>query len=147
MPLMEAFDRDFMANGLWQREHDLLMRGDNLTNVRDSAYAEQVYFHPFVQRFLYGETQSRQKSSTGKIAANHNSSPMRLYSRKDIKTVWVNLEEEALSIDLAVERIHFYLFDHGVAILVVEVRSKYPLALQHVEELLDRFRRAYPPYW
>ncbi|MFZ4700728.1 MAG: hypothetical protein ACOYMG_11825, partial [Candidatus Methylumidiphilus sp.] len=40
-----------------------------------------------------------------------------------------------------------YLFDHGVAILVVEVYSNNPLSLGLVEEFLDRFRRAYPPYW
>jgi len=34
-----------------------------------------------------------------------------------------------------------------VALLVVEVHSALPLSLRLVEEFLDCFRRAYPPYW
>ena len=141
--LDDAFEAAFVASKKWHRESDLLKRGEQTPD--DQAYAELVYFHPFVRRFLYGEAEAVTKP------------PMRLYRRYDIKRAKVEILFRDFGVDppmdrdevieLAVERIHFYLFDGGVAILVVEVASLHPLHLTLVEELLDRFRRAYPPYW
>ena len=128
----DDFER-FFANGMhWQREHDLLARGDVNTDA-GSLYAEFVFFHPFVQRFLYPVQDEKHP-------------PIRLYKRDDIKWVFVSLDDKT-HLSLKVDRIHFYLFDHGVGILVVEVNCEVPASLEKVEDFLDRFRRAYPPYW
>jgi hypothetical protein len=122
------FENDFLRSGHWHREPDLLHRG--LTAEEGSAYAELVYFHPFVQRFLYGKE-----------------SPLRLYRRDDIQRARVELKgHDGTVLDLAVARVHFYLFEYGAALLAVEVHAE-NLPLKQVEDLLDQFRRAYPPYW
>lgn len=142
----------FLKNcGTWKAVPDLLKRG--ITCEDREAYAELVYFHPFVQRFLYGQPPDL---------------PIKLYQRPDIRGAKVRLgwwdDDQSLDllfeIKLDVHRVHLYLFDRGVALLAVEVEavrvydltrneSKQPidLTLELVEEFLDRFRRAYPPYW
>ncbi|MFZ4702040.1 MAG: hypothetical protein ACOYMG_18500 [Candidatus Methylumidiphilus sp.] len=160
--LTSEFQAQFVKDGKWKRLHNLLSRVDsnldkpaNLVNrlsgqqlvpvdgEKEAEYAELMFFHPFVRRFLYGSD-----AKPGK--ANDKPKPaMRLFSRDDIKKCSVSLmvEDYHCSIHLAIDRIHFYLFDHGVALLVVELSAKNPLPLVQVQELLDRFRRAYPPYW
>ena len=129
------FER-FFANGMhWQREHDLLARSD-VNAEASSRYAEFVFFHPFVQRFLYPDQDA-------------DKPPIRLYKREDIRCVTVSLDKPdgQICIELAVDRIHFYLFDHGVGILVMEVSYEKHLPIGIVEDFIDCFRRAYPPYW
>lgn len=92
-------------------------------------YAERVYFHPFVQRFLYGPDSGTEK----------------VFYRNDIDAVWLDLGGKG-RVELAVENIALYLFVHGVAILALEVGGE-NLPLGQAQEILDRFRRAYPPYW
>ncbi len=142
----------FLKNsGTWKAVPDLLKRG--ITCEDREAYAELVYFHPFVQRFLYGQPS--------------DPSPIRLFRRTDIVGAKVRLNlwdhnqsrDVCFEIKLVVHRVHLYLFDRGVAILAVEVEEMgvheltngsdktVDLSLELVEEFLDRFRRAYPPYW
>ena len=131
----DDFER-FFANGMhWQREHDLLARSD-VNAEASSRYAEFVFFHPFVQRFLYPDQDA-------------DKPPIRLYKREDIRCVTVSLDKPdgKICIELAVDRIHFYLFDHGVGILVMEVSYEKHLPIGIVEDFIDCFRRAYPPYW
>lgn len=152
LPIPE--DLEFFLTGCWtwKAVPDLLKRG--ITFEDREAYAELVYFHPFVQRFLYGQPS--------------DPSPIKLYSRPDIGGAKVRLNwwdhnqhrDVSYEIKLDVHRVHLYLFDRGVALLAVEVEAvrvydltlndlKQPidLFLELVEEFLDRFRRAYPPYW
>jgi hypothetical protein len=141
------------TDGVWQRERDSLNRG--LSPRQQDAYAEFVYFHPFVRRFLYGEGQDE--------------APIRLYRREDVRGAKVRLalqdssepqpRERIFDVGLDVHRIHLYLFDRGAALLTVEVQARQvteqdggkpvprKLTLDLVEEFLDCFRRVYPPYW
>ena len=112
---------------------------DNSTKLGDDdegrrEYAERVFFHPFVQRFLYEKTKSE-------------TSPLHIFTRKDISHLRFYLNRDPRPIKLYVERLELFLFQHGLAILTMEIRSAYPLPLDEVEEILDRFRRVYPPYW
>ena len=107
----------------------------------DEKFQEFVYFHDFVGRFLYAD------SKAGKRA-------LRIFRRDDVRRVSVTLPNSEGSFDLSVDRVHLYLFDVGVAALVVEVSapdSPEPdtdgFHLGDVMNLSDRFRRAYPPYW
>ena len=109
------------------------------------AYQEYVYFHRYVQRFLYGRGPE---------------APMWVLRRDDIKAVEVAFgEPRAFTVTLAVDRLRVHLFDAGAAVLVAEVSAgketrvrpaagePRALAFDDVLVIQNRFRRAYPPYW
>lgn len=117
----------------WKEIDDLFKRSADDQN--ETCYAECVYFHPFVQRFLY----------------NKDKQTLRIFSRTDINQVSIKIEhpDPKKNIDekFNVDRIHMYLFDVGVALFVVEVSTAKVISLKTAQEILDRFRRAYSPYW
>ena len=118
----------------WGRVPDPLYylesQGGQIPPLSPEAYQEFVYFHGFVQRFLFG------KKST-----------LSLYERSDVRTLEVHLTPDGGPIRLEVDRLHLYLFDIGVATLVVETSSESPLTLADALTLGDYTRRAYPPFW
>lgn len=161
---MAEFEAQLTKDGKWNRLDDLLSRTDKSVNAEsqyliypplppesdhEADYGELMYFNPYVRRFLYGSSVS---DPTGHVTGKDGKSSLpsfRLYSRQDIKKASVSLMVDSFhcSINLIINRIHFYLFDHGVVLLVVEASVTSPLPLAQVEELLDRFRHIYPPYW
>lgn len=102
------------------------------TQSAELKYAEFVYFHPFVRRFLYPTTQM---------------GPMRILARNDIRNVRVKLSGVREELLPSVERVNLYLFQTQVAILVVEVNLEGKIERQVAMEFLDQFRRVYSPYW
>lgn len=138
------FDLDLIAQqikdaspGVWQ---DLDCYDRRTTDDPSLRYAEYVYFHPFVQRFLYSGP-SEKECEKG----------MRIFSRNDIRRVRVLLRtgwdtppcEEVLDVD----RVHLYLFQPHVAFLVVEVSAKREISRKSVLMLQDQLRRIYSPYF
>lgn len=118
----------------------------DLARWRADRYAEGVYFHEFVQSFLF-----RKGGSTKSGKQTPRDMPwMRLFQRSDIATVEVALEQSR-RFRLTVERLNLYLFSSGSAILVLEVSTKgvaprQSWSLADVQDFHDRFRRAYIPY-
>ncbi|CAA7625068.1 hypothetical protein [Magnetospirillum sp. UT-4] len=120
----------------------------------EAEYKEFVYFHPFVRRFLYGEG---------------DAAPMRLYRRLGLRAVELCLCNDVTGpfrVRLAVDRCNLYVLDSGNAVLALEVSAgsvrrgavrpamietaagtEEPMSLAHAQVILERFRRAYPPYW
>lgn len=123
----------------WERLDDLI--GRDLNAPAGDPYAEAVYFHPFVQRFLYGEPQST-KGAAGRP-------PLSLFHKTGVSgaRVWLFLNKEVQLLELDVDRVHLYVFDSGIAFLALEVHALNPVSLPLAEQFLDGFRRAYPPYW
>ena len=118
-------------------------------------YAEAVYFHEFVQRFLFA-------ARKGAHAAG-DQPPFHLFRRRDIQAVAVTLAggspAEARTVVLDVERVNLYLFCTGAAILVLEVRARpeialagpdspgaRPLHLSDVQDFHEQFRRTFIPF-
>ena len=100
------------------------------------AYAEYVYFHDFVQCFLYPE---EQKHVSGEAAFH-------LYSRNDVQAAKIQIGDQPFS--AKIPRCHLYLFRTGVAILAVElVMDVAPIPLSDVLLFQDVFRRVYAPYF
>jgi hypothetical protein len=114
---------------------------DSDPNHRQEPYAEFVYFHDFVQRFLYPKD------------AKPEQALLHLFRRTDIQGVrisqWVGSGMKEFT--LKVDRCNLYLFPVGVAMLAVEVTSiaDHPegLLLSEVLYLQDTFRRCYTPYF
>ncbi len=99
-----------------------------------TRYAEFVYFHPFIRRFLYGDAKSERPV-------------LRIFKRTGIKKLHIVLRE-GQELEFDVDRIHLYVFDIEVAILVMEISSTNAnTELSDIQDFLDQFRRAYPPYW
>lgn len=143
---------DLDASPFWQRLDDPLRHLDaDRKALSQAAYQEFVYFHPFVQSFLYGPQAA-----------------MQVFRRTDIQAASLDLDNHVTGpfrADLAVDRINLYLFEGGNAVLVVEVscgcvapgqsyqgllrdqgKPRVP-GLAHILVILERFRRLYPPYW
>ena len=143
-------------SGQWQPVDDpsehIPPPGDDATpEWRAHRFQEGVYFHDFVQRFLFSRRNARPAHPSGKP----DNVPFRLFRRTDIKSVEVTLADPDPSrpnrgptLNLTVERVNLYLFQTGVAMLVVEVASDptADLRLSHVQTFHDQFRRAYLPF-
>lgn len=144
-------------------------------DMRAHTYGEFVYFHPFVQRFLYQHQAGR--PAAGEEAARGG---FVLFQRTDLTRGEVDVPAfdfqgrivEQRTFDLAIDRLNLYVFDCGVAIMVLEVlalgvtdvaadgkapasrtdrqpsmRTKAPLTVQDALILQNALRRCYPPYW
>jgi hypothetical protein len=136
------------------------------------AYGEAAYFHPFVQKFLYGW-----RPEDGKSEASEDKSMLH-YRRTDFDRVSVAMDygyggepfaastARSFQIDLTVERIDLHVLPQpGVIFLVVEVaataesilrrfdenkkpvKGEHKLSMAEVLALLDGLRRIYPPFF
>ena len=140
--LVERLDRDQADRrdppSPWRRIRDPLryLEPPEASGLSPEAYQEFVYFHGFVQRFLFDEA-----------------SALSLYERADVRRLEVRPTPTDKPISLQVDRLHLYLFDIGVATLVVETSySRKPssassLTLADALTLGDYTRRAYPPFF
>lgn len=155
--------------GCWEEEKGLFDRRDGLPpdpycEVDGIArqdivrFGENVFYHPFVQRFLYGHGD---KQTPVRVWQRKNG-PARLRLRLMDKDQWSCWQRDAAT-DFQVCRTSLYWFNldegaseasatpqerFGIAILALEIaKTDQPMAVQYAQELLDRFRRIYPPYF
>jgi hypothetical protein len=124
-----------------------------------AAYAEFVYFHAYIQDFLYD------RRDDGK---DDGERPLRLFRRPDPGQLEVrfNVDGKALGeagtvtvdVDLPIARMNLYFFELGIVILVIEVAlekdprvkvgdATQPMSLAHAQALQNALRRIYPPYF
>lgn len=139
----------------WQPVSDMLGYLDcDPAKPSRKAYQEFVYFHPFVQRFLYGMPGTR---------AGARLSPFTLFRRCDLSavtvTVFNDLRGGRVTLRFEVARLHLYVTPTGTVILVLELKSPdghavrpaeggtAPMTLADAQAVMDYVRRAYPPYW
>ncbi|MBI5113549.1 MAG: hypothetical protein HZA68_16410 [Rhodovulum sp.] len=133
----------------WRHQPDPLhhipmpSKAEEVAAWKNAAYAETVYFHEFVQSFLF------RKQADGRDA------PFHLFQRDDLRfaDVTIGTKNGATDKRLTVERLNLYLFRTGVAILVLELwappgadgTSGWTLA--QVQDFHDYFRRVYAPFF
>lgn len=136
----EAAARLLAASGIWAETANLYGRDDG-TDATE-RYSEFVYFHPFVQNFLYGDPPP----------GGHRG--VRLFRRSDVSALKVVFGGDApFTVRLDVARLHLYLFEVGVAVLVLELNAATVpddeglTDLAQAQILLDRLRRVYPPFF
>jgi hypothetical protein len=109
------------------------------------TYAEGVYFHEFVQSFLFASHRQAPDDRSPR-----DTLPFRLFRRPDVSHVDIDLEGNR-SFRLKVERLNLYLFRGGSAVLVLEMSNEgqQPPAAWRLADVLDihdLFRRTYAPY-
>ena len=147
--LVKGEARRLDGNTIWKRVADPLYHVRRETaplpadpKARQEAYAEFVYFHDFVQRFIYPKPEDHRDGRT----------LLHLFERTDIASVRItqSTETSKLTVTLGVERCNLYLFPVGVAILALEVTTagtKRLLTLAEALHLQDGFRRCYVPWF
>lgn len=133
----------------WSRvETPLAYLADDDTAPLDRhGYGEFLYFHPFVRSLLFDRADPR---------------PITLYRRTDLAAMQVCLHHRltgSFSVTFSVERLHFYRFAGGCGMLAVELLTECPtpvepagtapcrMTLNHALVILERLRRAYPPFY
>lgn len=109
--------------------------------LQEHTYREFVSFLPHVQRFLYRTPASPQgRSGSG-------GSPVRVFSRHDIAKVRITTIQGTSPLLFNVARVELRFFcDVDVVILAIEIEAQ-DLALEHVQDVMYRFGRAYPSGW
>ncbi len=144
--IVSATARRLARRGIWSAVPDPIAHiappeGDDvrLKRWQNDAYAEAMYFHEFVQSFLF----RRQETNGGKR-------PFYLLRRNDIAAVRVGFG--TVTRTLAVERLNLYLFRTGAAVLVLELhtpldRGSSGWSLAEFQDFHDYFRRVYAPFF
>jgi len=99
----------------------------------DLHYAEYLYFHPFVRQFLYPSQPGEEH--------------LRILGRDDVRGVEVRFGYEGYQRRLTIDRVHLYVFQTRVAILVVEVEAIEPMPRSEAMAFLEEFRKVYAPYF
>lgn len=125
--------------GAWKDVDDPLRHLDDGGETTAQAYQEYVYFHRYVQRFLYGFDRK-----------DGDPEPMKILRRDDIRAVDVDFGND-LRVTLDVLRLRLHLFEAGAAVLMTEVGfdgSRTPdVSFDDVLTIVNRLRRVYVPYF
>lgn len=107
-------------------------------------FQEAVYFHDFVQDFLYGVASEKRKPDAG----------FRFFEREDVKSVEVSVRRnnEMVTHCFEVDKHSLHLFPDQAAMLTFGLvwtgKSKSgELMLDEAQDLIDRLRRSYTAYW
>jgi hypothetical protein len=136
----ELLDKEIeklMALGNWEEVSNLAehtLYGEASAQSRREDYAERIYFHDFVQEFLFPDIRTR---------ADH----MRLLRRSDVKRMQINLHDRGC-FNVQVDKLAVYIAPVGVAILVLELSCDKPgLQLADVQDFNNRMRRLHTPYF
>lgn len=130
--------RDLGEASPWREHVDEYHGG----GFHERHYNEFVSFLPYVQRFLYGEGRARREAGGGA-----QGSPMRVFRRRDLAALRVQLHPGDAPLVLRVVHVDLYFF-FGVDIVLLNVEieaDELPLPL--ARELMYRFGRAYPAGW
>ena len=123
---------DDPINHLSHRQIRIGFKSEEVIAQKQAAYQEYVYFHSFVQRFLYNK--GRNEGDANRTASRNSCqatplTPVQLFTCSGIPTVNVTIRQYDPALDdkvdvviaLDVERLNLYLFDTGVAILTIQV--------------------------
>ena len=110
-------------------------------HFQERHYKEFITFLPYVQRFLYGESEGRE----GQVG--YGKSPVRVFRRHDIAQMRVVLDQQTPPLLFQIAHVDLYFFyDIDIIILVVEFFAN-DLPLLLVEDVLFKVGRAYPGFW
>lgn len=137
--------RSALAKYGWREEktlHHLLEKGQQPGKYE---YQEYVYFYPFVRDFLYGG-----EGEAKEIIL------MRRPDLTGLRASFAPYGAPEFTVEFAVPRLNFYLFDAGIVVLALELANsgdiccegrREDMSLFHAQVIQERLRRAYPPYW
>jgi hypothetical protein len=125
--------------GAWRRVAPTVTAAGGV--FRERHYKEFVTFLPYVQRFLYSSAAGQES------AAQPGTRSIHVYERDDVRSVRITLDRGAAPTTLNVDRVELLFFiDADIALLVFEMHAD-SLPLEHAQDLLFRFARAYPGFW
>lgn len=133
------------------RPERLAGESDNAFRIRqeiweNEAYAEAVYFHEFIQAFLYREPDGKDEP------------PFRLFRRTDVRHARLRFNrmvDKAVDKTVDVERVNLYIFRTGVAVFTMDMivpvtdgkSATSGWTLAEFQTFHDLVRRAYAPFF
>ena len=121
--------------GDWKPIEDLVKR-DGLPDENGYAYAEMVYFHPFVQNFLYGRKNSR---PGGRADPTH----FDLYRLPRLSGKKLKIEEGTWEEAFVIHEVLFHSFDGEIAILTLRLGATRPVTWDSARNTVSLMRTAY----
>jgi len=124
-----------LIDGGWEQVKDLVRRNGR-PDEDGYAYAEMVYFHPFVQNFLYGREDARPGSRTD---ATH----FDLYCLPRLSEEKLEIEEEAWKEEFVIQEVLFHSFDGDIAILTLRLGATRPVTWDSARNTISLMRTAY----
>jgi len=131
----ESVKRALLDNG-WKQIEDLVRRTlpSNPDPKMDGyAYAEMVYFHPFVQSFLYGWKDSR---PGGRVEATH----FDLYCLPRLSGKKLEIEQEGWEEEFVIHEVLFHSFDGEVALLTLRLEATRPVTWDSARNTISLMR-------
>ncbi len=122
--------------GRWVRESDLLRRGKE-GEYDGHVWAEFAYFHPFFQRFLYGDGPEDNKSSAEFVL--YQLSPGAAESMAVTESDW----RETFKIT----QVRLYLMKNDTAVVVVALSAPNPITWDSALNAVSELRKTYYSHW
>ncbi len=135
---MRALHAALTADDHWQQTDDPAALSGELADSpahQRAVYQERVYFHDFVQRFLYPD------DPAAKAWRNDHYKRLTATIRDSGKTSLVTFD---------IRRLTLHPFQTGVAMISLELEHiphGAPLKLATVQNTIDQLRRSYTPFW
>jgi hypothetical protein len=119
----------------WEQIKDLVRRNGR-PDEDGYAYAEMVYFHPFVQNFLYGRKDPRRGS---RVDATH----FDLYCLPRLCGTKLKIEQEAWKEEFVIHEVLFHSFDGEIAIFTLRLGATRPVTWDSARNTISLMRTAY----
>ena len=117
-----------LVDGGWEQVKDLVRRNGR-PEEDGYAYAEMVYFHPFVQNFLYGRNGARAHFD--------------LYYLPRLDGKKLEIEEGTWEEEFVVREVLFHSFDGEIAVLTLRLGATRPVTWDSVRNTISLMRTAY----
>lgn len=126
-------DTDLSKLKTWQPPHPWIEQPDPCAERLRDKYEEAVYFHDFVQSFLYFDDQG-----------------LKRWVRNDIATLHAHGDSFGFTFDICfeVEFLELTLFRRtGVAVIALGLKAAQPVSLAEAQTAIDLMRRVFPGFW
>src|ERR1017187_10341285 len=124
-----------LIDGGWEQIKDLVKRNGR-PDEDGYAYAEMVYFHPFVQNFLYGRKDAQPGDH---VDATH----FDLYGLPHLSGKKLKIEQEAWKEEFVIHEVLFHSFDGDIALLTVRLGATRPVTWDSTRNTISLMRTAY----
>ena len=122
-------------SGRWQEERDLIRRGANPEKWDGWAFGEFAYFHPYVQRFLYGGEYRLYRLGKAYACCLEVDVP-----GSGDQAMWKE--------SFVIQQILLYVFDNGTGILTIDLSASHAIPWSSALNAISELRKTYySNYW
>jgi hypothetical protein len=124
-----------LLDGQWGQVKNLVTRNGRADEA-GYAYAEMVYFHPFVQNFLYGNTDEQPEG----LAGVHH---FDLYQMSRLSGKKLEIKEPGWEEEFIIHEVLFHSFEGDIALLTFRLTATRPVTWDSARNTIGLMRTAY----